>query len=107
MFGQPEWFAGKTCGRGVRPACWKGWIYSLVWMLVVAVPTLGLLAARGVPEAAVWLCVAAVAWFWNTRQIAHAVHCRRDPKEDDVLYISDQGDADSVTTKKYELHLKR
>jgi hypothetical protein len=106
MFGQPDWFAGKGFGCCLRPACWKGWIYTLVWFLVTLVPTVALLMVRGPVEALIWLIAASVVWCWDARQIRH-VTAEVKPPEDDVLYIDDDGQSDSVTTRNYELRLKQ
>jgi hypothetical protein len=57
-----------------------------------------------VPEAAIWLVLSAAAWYWDTREIAKAIHTARD-SDDDVLYITDD-EAESVTTQNYELRPK-
>ena len=105
MFGQPEWFAGKAFGCCLRPACWKGWIYNLIWVALTLIPTVGLLAARGPIEAVIWLMAATATWCWDARQIRRAATGATTP--DDVLYIDDDGRSDAVTTKNYELHLKQ
>jgi len=29
MIGKPNWFKPRTCGWGMWPCCWQGWVYTV------------------------------------------------------------------------------
>jgi hypothetical protein len=47
MFGKPRWFKPKRFGWGLTPVSWQGWIYVLVWIVVLLIPYLCCLYAAG------------------------------------------------------------
>ncbi len=105
MFGKPEWFGEKRVAWQLKPICWQGWLYAVVWLGVLALPLLCLLATSRVPEAFVWLIVAGGYMLWDARQVVKANGA--DTAEEDVLYITaDDCDA-PLGTQKYELNLRR
>jgi hypothetical protein len=68
MFGNPEWFRKKSVGWGLRPVCWRGWIYVVVWVAVICVPFIALLASHLLPEALIWVAVTFGVLLWDVRQ---------------------------------------
>jgi hypothetical protein len=105
MFGKPEWFGEKRVAWQLKPVCWQGWAYAVVWLGVLALPIFCLLATSRVTEALIWLVVAGGAMLWDTRQIVHA----NDSKaiDEDVLYITADDDDAPLGTQKYEFEVRR
>ena len=104
MFGKPEWFGKQSFGIGFVPVVWQGWAYFLGWGTAVLLP-LGLLALVGKwPEAAIWTVCSSAVFAWD------AMHLKKQAKRtrelDDLFYIGDEPDS-QVTTKNYELNVKR
>ena len=47
MFGKPHWFKPKRFGWGLTPVSWQGWIYVLIWILLLLGPYLWVLFTAG------------------------------------------------------------
>jgi cobalamin biosynthesis protein CobD/CbiB len=107
MFGKTVWFKEKKIGWGLRPVTWQGWVYSLVWLLVVAIPfLLLLLAMHRAPEAAIWMGVSLLAMLLDVRSIVRQIRAAVRRKEDEnILYIGDD-EAGEVQTRNYNLQLR-
>jgi hypothetical protein len=69
MFGKPHWFRRKRFGWGLVPITRQGWLYTLLWSSVIALPYLLLIAQRSTLEAIVWMIASAAALCWDVRQI--------------------------------------
>jgi hypothetical protein len=104
MFGQPHLFRQTKDFRGLVPVCWQGWLCTLIWMLVLFVPALGLSSSGRAPEAIVWILVVAVFLIWETRQIRKQVYAVAT--DEDVLYIGDESEDCSVATRNYRFRLR-
>ena len=105
MFGKPEWFCEKRVAWRLKPACWQGWAYSIVWLGIIVIPILCLLATSRVPEALIWLMITAGYLAWDLRKVVKpkaAVEA-----QEDVLYITDDENDSQVVTQNYELQLRR
>ena len=87
MFGKPEWFKEKSCGWGITPVAWQGWVYTLVWSFVLTAPFIALLTTRREIEAIIWLVASTGALIWDVHGIVQAIRSR--PPE--VLFIDEHG----------------
>jgi hypothetical protein len=107
MFGKPVWFKQQKVCCGLRPATWQGWVYLLVWTLVLSAPFLLLsLVMQRAPEAAIWLGVSMLAMFADARAITRQIRAEIRRKEDEnILYIGDE-EAGNMQTRNYNLQLK-
>ena len=105
MFGKPEWFCEKKVAWQLKPACWQGWAYSIVWLGIIALPFLCLLAVSRAPEALIWLMVTGGYLVWDLKKMAKPKAAAESPE--DVLYISDDENDSPVVTQNYELELRR
>ncbi len=47
MFGKPHWFKRRRFGWGLTPVSWQGWIYVLMWILLLLAPYLWVLFTAG------------------------------------------------------------
>ena len=105
MFGKPEWFCEKKVSWQFKPACWQGWVYSIVWLGIMVLPALCLMAASRGPEALIWLIVTAGYLVWDLRKVLRREATAGSPE--DVLYITDDESPSAVVTRNYELQLRR
>lgn len=106
MFGKPEWFRDKKVGWGLVPVRWQGWVYSVIWCLVLAGPFALLVTRENIVGGVVWAAVMLAALVWDVRQIKRSrqLPTTAPAKKDSVLYI---GDDDTLSTKNLDLHLRR
>ncbi len=105
MFGRPEWFGEKSVAWRLKPICWQGWTYAVVWLGVLALPIFCLLATSRVTEALIWLVVAGGTMVWDTRQMLRSN--RAKTAEQDVLYITADDDDAPLGTQNYEFQVRR
>ncbi len=109
MFGKPEWFRKKKIGWGLRPISWKGWLYSLIWVLVICVPFLALVANHLLLESLVWAVVMMITLLWDVQQVMKQMHAPRPTQEADLLIIDDDTHPDSsqFATRSFDLRVRR
>ena len=101
MFGKPDWFRKKRFGWGLSPKTWQGWIYALVWCVVLVGPFHLLLWSRGIVEAMIWLSAAIGALTWDVRLIIKEM----DRIERNSLhYIGDDESGSHVRTANFDFH---
>jgi hypothetical protein len=106
MFGKPEWFRRRTCGWALRPIAWQGWLYTIVWGLVIALPFCALAMWGRAPEAAVWLVVTGGGLVWDVRQIGAAIQRKENPPDIEFLDESHRRQS-TLTTRDFRMHLDR
>ncbi len=109
MFAKPHWFRKKRVGWGLVPVTWQGWVYALVWLLVLCLPFVWLVGRQLAPEALIWLVAAGGLLLWEVRQIRRAMRPPVDSAETagDVVYIGDdEAPPDHLATRKFDLHLR-
>ena len=105
MFGKPEWFCEKKVSWQLKPACWQGWLYWVVWLGIIVLPAWCLASASRGPEALIWLMVTAGYLAWDLRKVLRPE--RVVDSAEDVLYITDDESPSPVVTRNYELQLRR
>lgn len=103
MFGKPNWFRPKTFGWGLVPVTWQGWIYSLVWALIISAPFLFLLLRTQWIEAVVWMVAAIGVLTWDVRAILRAINAA---EQANTFYIGEDDAEDHVETENYDLHVR-
>ena len=69
MLGKPHWFRRKRFGWGLVPIAPQGWLYTLIWSLVIVLPYLLLIARHSTLEAIVWISATIAALCWDVRLI--------------------------------------
>ena len=126
MFAKPNWFRTKTCGRGVAPATWCGWLYLAGVVSVALLPAVLLLGRRQGLEALIWLGVVAafVAYdMWHVRRVLLG-HCVARPAtppaqttsptsavppaaDDGIYFLEQRSSSQPVNTTRFQLSLKQ
>ena len=81
MFGKPEWFRPKKLGWGLVPVRREGWVYAVVWALVIALPFVWLVERHQGLEAIIWLAAMISLLCWDVRVILRAMHSRNSSDE--------------------------
>jgi len=76
MFGKPQWFRPKSFGWGLTPITWEGWVYTLVWAVVLLGPFLWLLWRAGIRTASIVETGLIVVLLVDTWQILRAMKTR-------------------------------
>lgn len=105
MFGKPEWFVPKRIGWGLTPVTWQGWVYALVWGVIIAAPFVGLLLSRGVVEAIIWMAAAMGFLIVDVRIILRGIRDAEEAKA--MLRIMEQQETrgKELSTDKFDLHI--
>jgi len=106
MFGKPEWFRPKTTGWGLVPITRQGWLYTLVWLVVLLAPFALLMTLGKHVESVVWLATAIGGLTWDARSIMKSMNCVAAQEED--LFVIDENETEStrLATRNYEMHLR-
>ena len=117
MFGKPQWFRPKSIGVGIVPVSWQGWLYTAGWTSAVTIPFLLLIGRHQPFEATIWMVVSLGALFFDVRQIRRSIthpsgpvlatSPRRNPTEDNVLYILDSQPEQELATRNFNLRVQR
>ena len=111
MFGKSAWFRTKSIGWGIRPICWQGWAYAVMWAAVIGLPFIGLLLSHLWLESLIWTAVMMGAMVWDVRQVRRELEAPARALEEpvDVLYIDENTvpDPTYVATRSYDLHARR
>jgi hypothetical protein len=100
MFGKAEWFQANSRGR-IRPANWRGWLYSLAWGATLIAPSYMFAQLHRWPEAGIWLLTLALLWWLDVRPIRRALR-----KRDDVFVIDEDTDITRLSTQHYDMTLR-
>jgi hypothetical protein len=106
MFGKPHWFRLKVRGWGLRPVHWRGWAYTLIWTLVIALPFCALATFGRAPEAFIWLAVTGGVLAWDVRQIRAAIRAAAVPPDIEFLEESQRGQS-TLATRAFRMHMDR
>ena len=114
MFGKPEWFRPKRIGWGLVPICWRGWLYTALWMLVMILPFLILLGRGQVPEAVLWLAGTMTVLVWDIRTVLRAMNppavlpTPAPPKPRPEIEFLDDDDASDgqLATRNFDMRLR-
>jgi hypothetical protein len=111
MFGKSAWFRTKRVGWGVRPVCWQGWLYAVLWVAVIGLPFIGLMLSDLWFESLIWTAVMMGALVWDVRQVRRALETPASSLEEpvDVLFIDENTAPDPAyfATRSYDLHARR
>jgi len=111
MFGKSDWFCTKRVGWGVRPVCWQGWLYAVVWAAVIGMPFIGLMLSNLWFEALIWTAIMMGALVWDVRQVRRELETPHHSLEEplDVLFIDENTVPDPAyfATRSYDLHARR
>lgn len=104
FFSNPMWFCRVPGARGLRPACWQGWLCVLAWIAILVVPFGALISAGRVPESFIWFLLVCGCLLWETRQVHKRLRCAAS---DDVLYIGDESENEHLATRNYDFRLRQ
>jgi hypothetical protein len=100
MFGKAEWFQAGNGGR-IRPANWRGWLYTLAWAAALLAPSFLFGRLQRWPEAGIWVLVMGLLWWLDVRPIRRALR-----KRDEVFIIDEDTDITRLSTRNYDLTLR-
>jgi hypothetical protein len=102
MFGKAEWFRTSGGFLRVRPATWRGWLYSLAWGAALVLPAVMLLDLGRLPETLIWVAALGGLGWLEMRSIRQAL--KRD--SDDVFVIDESTDITKLSTENYDMTLR-
>ncbi len=103
MFGKPQWFKRKVFGWGLTPVSWQGWVYTLVWVLVMTGPFTFFISSEKVIEAMVWIVASIGALVWDVKKTLDAME--QEDRKNLFFIDEDQKDA-KVAARNYDLQVR-
>ncbi len=116
MFGKPEWFQKKNVPWGLRPVCWRGWLYAIVWAGVICVPFVALLVSGKAVESVIWVVAMMFFMLWDVQQTRRGLDVPMaelgepdtgSDEDDDVLIIDEDTEPAHFATRSFDFQVRR